>query len=296
MIDVNFDLNKDFVNGDAQIPDFVLADFINDGARMVILGSWTMCRLMKDGDYLFCDGTYKLIRKPFLQLWSIHVFTGGVGNIKQVPVCFILMSRKRKSDYVAVLQEISSILTRLFPTEGAGFVNLERIVLDFEAAAWQAVRSYLPDVELKGCNFHYTQSIYKRIKMLGLEGSYRNHAGTYRLCRSLMALAMLPEFTIVVAFEALVVNVQDDTLKKLVAYVRKVWIESRLFPPRSWNWYNEGIRTNNDTEGWHNKLNSGSSKLPTYRLFSALGHHARLVEDQQSCFKGYRKYNLAIQS
>ena len=40
-----------------------------------------------------------------------------------------------------------------------GDVVVERILGDFEKAAWQAVRNVFENIELKGCLFHYSQVI-----------------------------------------------------------------------------------------------------------------------------------------
>ena len=37
-------------------------------------------------------------------------------------------------------------------------------------------------------------------------------------------------------------------------------IESWFWPPYSWSVYREMVCTNNDVEGWHNRLNSKSSR------------------------------------
>ena len=73
--------------------------------------------------------------------------------VKQEPLAFYLMSGKRKVDYVAVINSIIELL----PTPLA----VRRVVLDFEAAMWEAVRDVdmLQHVKVKGCLFHHTQVI-----------------------------------------------------------------------------------------------------------------------------------------
>ena len=281
---IDFTLDKIFVEGDSKISDFVVLDFFEDGVRIIILSSRKMLTLLKAAEYWFCDGTYKVVRKPFYQLWSIHVFIQSGHSMKQIPVAFVLMSHRRQKDYETVLYHLR---------RKVGSFNIQRVVLDFEAAAWQAFRSYMPHVTVKGCMFHFTQAIFRKVQLQGLQASYNEKSDVYRLCKSLMALPMLPELVIVEAFEALIENVYtahieaDNRVQHLVEYVRKTWIESRLFTPRSWCWFNEGVRTNNDTEGWHNKLNTEarSSKLPTYRLISILGSQANLVTIQVGMVK-----------
>ena len=60
----------------------------------------------------------------------------------------------------------------------------------------------------------------------------------------------------------------------------KTWIHSRVFSPKTWCWYSEPIRTNNDVEGWHNRFNrrSKNASLPFYVLLVKLRLEAKIVD------------------
>ncbi len=103
--------------------------------------------------YRYADATFRVVKAPFTQLFGVHAFVKSGSCVKQVPLAFCLMSGKRKADYIAVINSIIQLL----PTPLA----VRRVVLDFEAAMWEAIRDIdeLQHVELKGCLFHHTQVI-----------------------------------------------------------------------------------------------------------------------------------------
>ena len=74
------------------------------------------------------DGTFKVVKKPFYQLFSIHGFIKQDKCVKQVPLCFVLMSSRRKKDYRKVFQSVHDILPSA--------PNVQKAVIDFEAAVW----------------------------------------------------------------------------------------------------------------------------------------------------------------
>ena len=42
---------------------------------------------------------------------------------------------------------------------------LKRVTIDFEKAIWMVLRELLPNVEIQGCVFHWTQALWKRLVM-----------------------------------------------------------------------------------------------------------------------------------
>ena len=47
----------------------------------------------------YVDGNFQTVRKPFYQLYSIHAFIKYEASSVQVPLVFVIMSRKSKIDY-----------------------------------------------------------------------------------------------------------------------------------------------------------------------------------------------------
>ena len=52
------------------------------------------------------------------------------------------------------------------------FVQLQCVMMDFEAAVWNMFWDMLPRVARKGSHFHWTQKIWWKMQDLGLAVSY----------------------------------------------------------------------------------------------------------------------------
>ena len=69
----------------------------------------------------FIDGTFKVVRKPFVQLLTVNAFVKKGEAIKQLAFLYIIMSRRKKKDYVAVSCRVMEVLGyiktfKLFPS------------------------------------------------------------------------------------------------------------------------------------------------------------------------------------
>ena len=75
-----------------------------------------------------------------------------------------------------------------------------------------------------------------------------------------MALPYLPSEHIVEMFRRLRQKAETHSLMSLTNYIYNTWIANSIWTPNSWSVYNHLIRTNNDVEGWHSKLNRAAAR------------------------------------
>ena len=265
--DLNFELDQN------HIPEkFKTCDVRLNRRRHVILATANQLDLLSRAKTWYVDGTFKVVRAPFAQLASIHAFIKKEGHLKQVALCFVYMSGRKTKDYAEVLRRVLEMLPR------APMVT--HVVSDFERAFWKATRDTLPWVTHRGCSFHWGQAVWKQIQERGLRTAYTSQEGVRKFCRKILALPFLPASSIPTVFDQLAATANSPQLNALCDYVRKNWMEGSSWPPAAWSVYGQPVRTNNDVEGWHHRLNrkAGGNGLNMYLLFQLLHQEAEIVD------------------
>ena len=271
---LDFDFDYDFEGH-----NFLKADIRRKSQRHLLFATDDSLSLLSKAKTWYMDGTFKVVHKPFVQLFSVHAFVQDENShsSKQVPLVFCLMSKRRFKDYKSIFKELLNLLdTNSLPC------RVETIVCDFEKATWQAVRDLFPNVRLLGCFFHWSQAVLRKLKAIGLQTDYSNDSDIHNFCRKLFALPFLPAVKIPKMFAKLFSKANSVQLNELCCYLKTNWIDSRTWPPECWSVYRRVIRTNNDVEGWHFRLNARARKnsLPFYVLVRLLYREASAVKWQ----------------
>ena len=166
-VDLDFEVDQAFLEaldseGKNIIPEgknFIKEDItMPSGKRHFIMYTELMHAIMSDKFTWWVDATFKVVKFPFTQLWGVHAFICREGKMKQVTVAFVLMSGKSTADYEAVFEKLK---------EKCPNNKVNTIVADFEAATWAGAKNVFGDqIQMKGCYFHFTQAIWRKIVKL----------------------------------------------------------------------------------------------------------------------------------
>ena len=101
------------------------------------------------------DGTFSVIPPGFAQLYTFH----GMRNGRILVGFYTLLVNTRINTYVELLTEVGRLTND---------VVSERFVVDFEQAMINALGQMYPGIPLKGCLFHLSQCIFRKVQELGL--------------------------------------------------------------------------------------------------------------------------------
>ena len=185
--------------------------------------------------------------------------------MKQFPMVLALMTRRQTEDYVALFAGLQQAMQ----VDGLP-CQPEAFMLDFESAAWGAIRTCFAGVKIYGCGFHWASCLQNKWKNLGLRPAVATNRPLKKLYGRVQALRFLPEEKIVPTFQRLKelsgIYPEDHKIHSFMEYIEKTWVSTNTFPPASWSQYNLTLRTNNDLEAWHRSFNKGFTR-PTFYTF-----------------------------
>ena len=136
-------------------------------------------------------------------------------------------------------------------------------MVDYELAVLNAINASFPDSSKKGCFFHFSQAIFRKIQSLNLQVRLKDDEDFANKVRMLAALAFVPDPDVINAFEAVSEDFPLDTQEVIDCFEDTYIARLRngghrrvpLFELGLWNMYNQTLddlpRTNNAVEGWH---------------------------------------------
>lgn len=132
---------------------------------------------------VFSDGAFYSCTKHFTQLYTLHARVNGT----VFPLMLGLLPNKNEatnnqSDFLKDdIQDLQSVL------------NPRHWHLVFEVAARIAVQRNFPGPPLKGCFFHFTQCIWRKVQGCGFGVRFREEDSVRTLIRRATVFLLVPE-------------------------------------------------------------------------------------------------------
>lgn len=231
----------------------------DDENRILALGDLELARALENEELWLADGTFAVVPTFFFQLYTIHT---KVGN-SYPPCIYFLLPGKSQEIYGRMLAIVRQLLPNAEPQE---------ILLDFENAAQNAFKLAFPNTDVKGCQFHLSQAVLRKVGQLGLKDRFQNDVDFNLLVKSLTALSFVPEDEVLDRFQELAdAFPDDDNSQELLVYFEATYIRGRdlgrnrghapaRYPPEMWNHSIDALgcapKTTNAVEGFHTALDS----------------------------------------
>lgn len=184
----------------------------------------------------------KNIHSSFVLFYS---FTGRRGEMF-FPLVYVLTCDRSTATYNTIFSKLK---------EAEPLLNPRHIMVDFEMAAINAAESIFTQSTIKGCYFHFCQSIYRHVQEYGMQTSYSSNINVAQHIRYIAALAFVPSADVYKCYVALkgfaffkqkINSKSDNGFKNLLKYVEDTWIggknpdgsyRSGRFSIELWNMY-----------------------------------------------------------
>ncbi|KAH3875909.1 hypothetical protein DPMN_039191 [Dreissena polymorpha] len=119
----------------------------------------------------------------------------------------------------------------------------------------------------------------------------------------MLCLPLLPAENIRPTFDMMSGLNTAPHITPLLEYMSNTWINSTVWPVESWSVYGQTVRTNNDVEGWHRRLNRRTGCAPSlYTLIRTIHEEEMEVEsmialvNEQQLQRIQRKASRSIQA
>lgn len=141
------------------------------------------------------------------------------------------------------------------------------VMIDFERATINVIKSLFPTSVSNGCFFHLCQNIYRAVTRFGLKTLYGEKENFAQQIRCLPALAFLPITDVIPTFEQVKCQSPAEGVPVITYFEENyISVRSRLSRPRKlpkfdislWNVNTNTLqgqhRTNNVVEGWNNRF------------------------------------------
>ncbi|CAF2038749.1 unnamed protein product [Rotaria magnacalcarata] len=133
---------------------------------------------------------------------------------------------------------------------------LRTITIDFELGVSNVFTKHYPSVIVRGCLFHFGQSLFRKFVDLGLKAAYNDNENLCIWFRSFAALSLLPLNHMLQGLQCLTsTRPEYPNIQGFLDYYHNTYGPFSKFPPHMYNLYrNITPRTINYLEGRHSRM------------------------------------------
>ena len=184
--------------------------------RILIFSTQKNLQLLQKCEHWFADGTFSTSPNLFYQIYTVH----GIQFNNVFPSIFALLPNKTETTYVNFYNALKTLNESLNPNS---------IMVDFEKAAINAIQSVFTNTSVRGCFFHLSQSIWRRLQNVGFQKRYMEDSEFALQIRMMAALSFVPEEDVENAWNELLdsefYSLNKEILTPLTNYFEDTWIE-----------------------------------------------------------------------
>ncbi|XP_048236736.1 uncharacterized protein LOC125372001 [Haliotis rufescens] len=169
-------------------------------------------------------------------------------------IVFFLLPNRQRQTY----ERLFRLLKDAVHQSTGSPLKTQIIQTDFEVAAIRAIETLFPDCDVRGCFFHYSQALWRKVQRLYFSALFQQNPEVNAWVRRAAAFPLLPVNLVQDTF----VGVMDSAPEIPQAvqfhdYMTNTWIDGHAqFRLGLWNHHdNIGPRTSNHLEEWHCHLN-----------------------------------------
>ena len=136
----------------------------DDGRRVILFSTNDLLEILAKAPQILGDGTFRITPTQWYQTFIVSVqVSAGVF----VPVCFALLPDKKRESYDAMFTLLKEALDARQLEPSATF-----FMSDFECAIRDSFVMHFPEIEPKGCYFHFSKAIISKVARNGFKGDY----------------------------------------------------------------------------------------------------------------------------
>ena len=219
---------------------FLLYNFGTDSENqcLLIFGTASNIDMLNTSNIWLADGTFKTAPNLFYQLYVFQTLKGGPNNLEDgqsLPPLFILLSNKSENIFVRMWEQIKILCPNECPSH---------LIVDFQLAAINSFSLNFPGTQNKGCFFHLTQNLLRKIQEFGLKARYQQGSSFALQVRLIPSIAFATPTYVPDLFSELFATLPPESYGLALdferTYIGRHMINSPivvlpLFPVKMWN-------------------------------------------------------------